>query len=157
MFLRDSPRKVYLNAIRMCRAHRVCGPQVPLAQMELHPIAIAAWFGMFATALNLLPGGQLDGGHIVASVWARAHRWISIVTIAVLLVLSVFCFTGWLIWAIFLAFTIRHPWVPEYPPLDAKRLWIAAFGMIMLVLTLAPRPFSGLSIYDLILQWKHGG
>src|SRR5581483_4695745 len=50
-------------------AHSLCGPAVPVDKLQLHPIAIAAWFGMFDTALNLLPGGQLDGGHIVASVW----------------------------------------------------------------------------------------
>jgi len=138
-------------------AHFVCGPSVPLEQLSLHPIAIAAWFGMFATSLNLLPGGQLDGGHIIASVLPRAHRLISIVTIVSLLALSLFCFAGWLVWAIFLALTIRHPWVPEYPPLDRPRLWTAFVGLVMLVLTIAPRPFSGLSLYDFIMQWKHGG
>src|SRR5438309_11697624 len=50
---------------------------VPLSALSLHPIAAAAWVGMFATALNLLPGGQLDGGHIVFSISPRLHRWIS--------------------------------------------------------------------------------
>lgn len=138
-------------------AHIVCGPRVALSQTALHPIAIAAWFGMFATSLNLLPGGQLDGGHILASVWPRTHRWISICTIIALFGLSFFLFLGWLLWAIFLAIAIRHPWVPEYPPLDKPRRWIAFCGLVMLVITIAPRPFAGLSIYDFIMYWKHGG
>jgi Zn-dependent protease len=137
--------------------HQLCGPAVPLDQIQLHPIAIAAWFGMFATSLNLLPGGQLDGGHIVASVWPRAHRRISMLTIATLLILSFAVFAGWFLWAIFLAIAIRHPWVPEQPPLNIGRKWVALSGMIMLALTITPRPFSGLSIYEVIQQFRHGG
>src|SRR5580692_10234057 len=50
---------------------------LPLHRVLLHPVAIAAWVGMFATALNLLPGGQLDGGHIVFSILPRAHKLVS--------------------------------------------------------------------------------
>jgi len=138
-------------------AHRFFGPQVPLDALQLHPVAIAAWFGMFATSLNLLPGGQLDGGHIIASVWPRAHRWISICTIVALLAMSWFLFAGWLLWAIFLLIAIRHPRVPEYPKLNPARLWIALLGLIMLAVTIAPRPFSGLSLDEVIQQSIHGG
>src|SRR5271169_1901634 len=65
-------------------AHKMLGSSpaslVPLRDVALHPIAVAAWVGMLATALNLLPGGQLDGGHIVYAVAPRAHRWTSRVT-----------------------------------------------------------------------------
>lgn len=145
-------------------AHLVCGPRVPLNQFQLHPIAIAAWFGMFATSLNLLPGGQLDGGHIIASVWPRAHRWISAVTIIVLLGLAWRDFAGWLIWAIFLVIAFRHPWVPSRPRLGTPRLWLAFAGMILLALTLAPRPFAtrndcrdDMSVRGMIQQFLHGG
>src|ERR1700732_5050630 len=50
----------------------------PLSGLSLHPVAAAAWVGFFATALNLLPGGQLDGGHIAFSITPRWHRWISL-------------------------------------------------------------------------------
>jgi Zn-dependent protease len=144
--------------------HPVFGPHVPLDHLQLHPIAIAAWFGMFATSLNLLPGGQLDGGHIVASIWPRAHRWISGVTIAVLLWLAWTTFAGWLIWSIFLVIAFRHPWVSAAPKLNASRLWIAVLGVIMLAVTVAPRPFASrngcrdeLSVRGMIQQFQHGG
>src|SRR5262249_12057048 len=57
---------------------------VSLSESALHPTAIAAWVGMFATSLNLLPGGQLDGGHIVFSIIPRAHRFISRLVILIL-------------------------------------------------------------------------
>jgi|ERR1019366_587700 Zn-dependent protease len=138
-------------------AHWICGPNVPLDRIQLHPVAIAAWFGMFATSLNLLPGGQLDGGHILASIWPRAHRHISVLTITALLAMSWFLFAGWLLWAIFLTIALRHPWVPDQPRLNPGRLWIAALGVIMLAITIAPRPFSHSSLPEVIQQLRHGG
>lgn len=137
--------------------HYFFGPAVPLQHLQLHPIAIAAWFGMFATALNLLPGGQLDGGHIVASVWPRAHRWISLLTIAGLVAMSWYFFTGWLLWGLFLLIAIRHPWVPSQPRLTRTRLWVGLLGAILLAVTLTPRPFSDSSIPDIIRTFRNGG
>ncbi len=113
-----------------------------LEAMCLHPVAIAAWVGMFATALNLLPGGQLDGGHIVFAVAPRAHRWISWLTILALLPLGFYCWTGWIIWAVLLRISgTRHPMVAEYPGLTKGRRWLAIFALIMLVVTVTPAPF----------------
>lgn len=137
--------------------HHLCGPHVPLGSLRLHPIAIAAWFGMFATALNLLPGGQLDGGHIIASLWPRAHRYISLLTIAALFALSWYFFMGWLLWAVFLFIALRHPQVPTYPKLNPSRLLLALFGVILLAVTFTPRPFAQLSIQEVVQQFKHGG
>src|ERR1700742_698712 len=92
--------------------------QIALPNLYLHPIAVAAWAGMFATAMNLLPGGQLDGGHIVFAVNPRWHRPVSLLSIVVLLPLGWFYWTGWIIWAIVLRFTGHHPDVPTHPPLD---------------------------------------
>lgn len=105
----------------------------------LHPVAIAAWFGMFATALNLLPGGQLDGGHIIFAVQPRWHRRVSMLTIGVLLLLSWYLWAGWLLWAVVLRVTgSRHPDVPLHPPMNAKRKWLAAFALLMLILSITP-------------------
>src|SRR6202166_4390989 len=75
---------------------------VPLSARSLHPNSSAAWFGMFATALNLLPGGQLDGGHIVFSLAPRAHKMVSRLTILALIPMALYFWAGWLIWAILL-------------------------------------------------------
>jgi len=114
-----------------------------LAQLSLSPVAIAAWVGMFATALNLLPGGQLDGGHIVYALSPRSHKLVSRVTVLALIPLGIFCWAGWLIWAILLLVSLmRHPLVPEYPPLDRKRKLLGWSALIMFVLTMLPTPFS---------------
>jgi membrane-associated protease RseP (regulator of RpoE activity) len=114
---------------------------VPLERMYLHPIGIAAWVGMFATALNLLPGGQLDGGHIVFSLWPRAHRWVSMLTLVVLIPLGRY-WPGWWVWAVLLFLSgLRHPRVSPWPGLDRKRKWLALFALVMLILTMVPNPF----------------
>lgn len=115
----------------------------------LHPVAIAAWFGMLATSLNLLPGGQLDGGHIVYSIAPRAHRFISRLTILCLIPMAVYYWAGWLIWAVLLELSsLRHPHVPERPKISGGRWWLAGFAMLMLALTLTPNPIEGASLKD---------
>src|SRR3954454_12891092 len=81
------------------------GDAMPLEKMLLHPMAVAAWAGMFATALNLLPGGQLDGGHILYALGPRLHRYVSRLTIAILIPMSFFFWAGWVLWAALLALT----------------------------------------------------
>src|SRR5438552_2609030 len=108
--------------------HRLVGPaqNVPLDQLYLHPIGIAAWVGMFATALYLLPGGQLDGGHIVFSLAPRVHRWVSRLTVVVLIPMGYFLWAGWFVWALLLFISgMRHPQVIPWPGLNRKRKWLA--------------------------------
>jgi membrane-associated protease RseP (regulator of RpoE activity) len=118
---------------------------VPLALLSLHPIAAAGWIGMFATALNLLPGGQLDGGHILYSLFPRFHRWTSLLTVLVLLVLTKYYWTGWLLWSVLLWLTSHHPPIPAGLRVSASRKWIAVFGVVMLTLAFTPAPFAGQS------------
>lgn len=115
----------------------------PFGQIYLHPVAIAAWVGMFATSLNLLPGGQLDGGHIVFAISPRAHKIISRITILVLIPLAVYFWTGWLFWAVLLRLSgMRHPSVPRLPELSRTRRWLAIFALLMLALTFSYIPIS---------------
>lgn len=134
---------------------RAMGGQVALAQPDvnhllLHPMAVAAWVGMFATALNLLPGGQLDGGHILYALNSKAHRTGSWPFVAALLVLSWFYWAGWFLWAVVLKLTGRHPPVPEYPELDNRRKLLALLALLMLVLAIAYNPFPGSGWRDIV-------
>jgi len=124
---------------------------IPFDRIYLHPIAIAAWVGMFATSLNLLPGGQLDGGHIVFAVAPRAHKQVSRLTILALIPLGIFYWTGWLIWAVLLRLVaMRHPPVPEWPEISVGRRLLAVFALIMLVLTIMPMPIVQTPLIDML-------
>jgi membrane-associated protease RseP (regulator of RpoE activity) len=130
-------------------AHRLAAVWVPgsshlpLRLLNPHPTAVAAWVGMFATALNLLPGGQLDGGHIVFSLVPRAHRFVSRLTILILIPLAVYSWMGWAVWAILLEISsFRHPQVADWPRVSGFRICLAAFALMMLIVTLTPAPFS---------------
>jgi Zn-dependent protease len=114
----------------------------PVSRLSLHPIAVAAWVGLFATALNLLPGGQLDGGHILFSVSPGHHRVVSILTVLALIMLGYYFWSGWWVWAIVLTMTSRHPDVPPNPAVSGRRRWIALVGVLMLVLTFTTKPLT---------------
>jgi Zn-dependent protease len=119
-------------------------------QVQLHPAAIAAWVGMFATSLNLLPGGQLDGGHILYALFPRAHRWISRITIAALLCMSWF-WLGWALWAVLLRLSgARHPQVAPWPNISRTRRWLSLIALLLLVLTFVPAPFPGMGVGSLL-------
>ena len=126
-----------------------------LETLYFHPTAIAAWVGMFATALNLLPGGQLDGGHIVFSIAPRAHKIISRLTILALIPMALYFWAGWLIWAVLLRISgMRHPMVVDWPEVAGGRRWLAVFALVMLVLTFAPAPFAHSSLLDVIREFR---
>lgn len=123
---------------------------VPLSGVALHPLAIAGWIGMLATFLNLLPAGQLDGGHIIYAVGARLHRRTTVFTLLALLPLGIFFWTGWLLWAGALLFVRRHPAVPEWPPLSRRRKLLAAAAGLMFLLTMIPQPILGGSVMEIV-------
>ena len=140
-------------------AHRLLYITVPLSALSLHPIAAAAWVGMFATALNLLPGGQLDGGHIVFSISPRLHRAISLFTVVALVPLGKYMWTGWFLWSVLLALTMRHPTVPRRPEASGGRRALALCAALMLVLTFTPAPFthsSGREVWPEIREGARG-
>ncbi len=116
------------------------------AAINLHPIGWAAWFGLLATSLNLLPFGQLDGGHIVyALLGSRRHRFISVALLAALVGLTVLSLPmpSYLFFALILLFLgPRHPHPAQQEPLDRKRWWIGVVGLAVLVVSFIPVPIS---------------
>jgi membrane-associated protease RseP (regulator of RpoE activity) len=126
-------------------AARLLHLDVPVTSLSLHPIAVAGWVGMFATALNLLPGGQLDGGHILFSVFPRLHKWVSLAVVIALIPLAKYCWVGWLIWAVVLWLTSQHPPTPGRREIGRGRKWLAVFAILMLGLAFTPTPITGAS------------
>jgi len=112
-----------------------------------HPMLIAGWIGLFITALNLIPGGQLDGGHILYALWPKAHRKLRYAIPAVLLTLGIFCWLGWILWGLLLLIpAMRHPRVPEEPGLDTKRVVLGIIALLIFALTFSAAPFQGSSV-----------
>ena len=110
----------------------------------LHPVGYAAWFGMLATALNLFPIGQLDGGHISYAVFGRRSTVITLITVLCLVALTVFVSYSWAVWTVLTVVMLliigpRHPSVwDEEVPLDRTRKWLAGFALLMFIVCLAP-------------------
>lgn len=113
----------------------------------LHPVAFAGWIGLFVTSLNLIPIGQLDGGHILYAMLGESHRRISMFLIVVLMILGIFYWEGWMLWAVLmLILGIKHPPVIYWEtPLEGKRRFIAILTFIIFVITFVPVPFKVLS------------
>jgi membrane-associated protease RseP (regulator of RpoE activity) len=115
----------------------------PGMDINLHPVGIAAWFGFLATALNLLPVGQLDGGHIAYALFGRFHRKISQGFLFFLIPLGIFYWQGWLLWAaVLMILGVRHPvTLDDSVPLSKRHTWLGWFALLMFILCFTPMPF----------------
>jgi membrane-associated protease RseP (regulator of RpoE activity) len=122
----------------------VIGPVPEGMDMMLHPIAFAGWIGLFVTSLNLIPVGQLDGGHVAFAFLGPKHRIFSRALIGVLLVMGLLYWSGWLLWAALLVLLgLNHPPVHYWEtPLDPKRKLLGALALLIFVLTFTPSPFT---------------
>lgn len=119
-------------------------PGVSAGALAFSPIGCAAWVGLFATALNLLPVGQLDGGHILYAVFGDKHRNISRGFFLVMLPLGIFCWVGWIVWGVLLLLLgLRHPYlVDPDQELGRGRKLLALVALLMFALTFIPTPFK---------------
>jgi membrane-associated protease RseP (regulator of RpoE activity) len=117
-------------------------PGVIPGDLLLHPVGRAAWVGLFATALNLLPGGQLDGGHILYSVASKYHRRVTLAVALLLVPLGFLFWRGWILWSILLlAIGFRHPpLLNQWEKLDRKRLIWAGAAVLIFILSFMPTP-----------------
>lgn len=115
--------------------------------LNLHPMAFGAWFGLLATALNLFPIGQLDGGHISYAVLGRKSTAVTLGSICLAIGLTFFS-TSWLVWTVLLvAMTLamgpRHPrTIDEDVPLDRTRIWLAGLALLILVVCFTHNPIE---------------
>jgi len=118
-------------------------PGVSASVIYLHPVARAAWIGIFATALNLLPIGQLDGGHILYAFVGERHRRLSVVFALMLVPIGVLFWWGWLFWAVVLFFLgARHPSIYDDNPLGTGRRQLGALALLIFLLSFMPNPFT---------------
>lgn len=136
----------------------VLGPLPNTVDVQLSSIAFAGWVGLFVTAMNLLPAGQLDGGHIAYAVWGRAHRFLARTTFVGLVAMGIGPFflnmlpgvgpvpgwSGWLIWALLLSFFgLRHPpALDDVTPLTGPRRILGVLAILLVIILITPVPFS---------------
>lgn len=139
----DSGMEIGSSMLFSALAWTVFGDLPPQAGVVLHPIAFSGWIGLLVTCLNLLPIGQLDGGHIAYAVFGRRQRTLAVAMFAILIVLGVLGWLGWLVWALILYFMkLAHPPVIyDWIPLDRTRRLVGWSAMILFVLTFTPVPF----------------
>jgi membrane-associated protease RseP (regulator of RpoE activity) len=122
----------------------IIGPLPAQADVLLHPVAFAAWFGLFVTSLNLIPIGQLDGGHVAYALWGNRQRTMAFVVLPLLIMLGFVGWPGWFIWA-FMAgvWGLSHPPVMDpHVPLGRGRVLVGWLALAVFVVTFAPVPFS---------------
>jgi membrane-associated protease RseP (regulator of RpoE activity) len=123
-------------------------PNLPsFNQLAPHPLLLAGWIGLFITSLNLIPGGQLDGGHILYAISPRLHRVFTRVLPFALILAGAVYWVGWIFWGLFLMIpAMRHPRVPIEPGLSRSRLALGIIGIVIFLLTFTPTPFYGNSL-----------
>lgn len=113
--------------------------------LRLHPLAFAGWLGLFVTALNLLPIGQLDGGHIARAMFGnRVGQTISSVAMWTLILLALFVWPGLFMWAIIIFFIAGRSMPPlnDVTPITPGRRWLGYVTFLILLLIIAPLPHA---------------
>jgi membrane-associated protease RseP (regulator of RpoE activity) len=125
-------------------------PAIPF-EVNIHPVAFGAWFGLLATALNLFPIAQLDGGHIAYCVFGRRAIYVTYAAVAAAFCLTLLS-TSWFLFTLMMVVMLRvvgaqHPPVlDEDVPLDPARRWLALFALIMFILCFTPAPIEPLEL-----------
>jgi membrane-associated protease RseP (regulator of RpoE activity) len=115
--------------------------------INMHPMAFAAWFGLLATALNLFPIAQLDGGHISYAVLGRRSLWVTLAMVVAAISLT-FVSSSWIAWTVMLIAMLvlvgpRHPPTQDDElPLGPARMWLALVALVMLIVCFTPAPIE---------------
>ncbi len=119
------------------------GTPLPIGGVDIiiHPIAWAGWAGLLVTALNLIPAGQLDGGHVIYTLFGKRAKWLRPVILVILILLG-FVWSGWWLWA-FLVLALGGVYaepLDQITELDFRRKAVAVIGIILFVLVFTPVP-----------------
>ena len=122
----------------------IIGPLPQGYEVLIHPVGLAAWFGLLVTSLNLLPIGQLDGGHVAYALWGSRQRSMALAMIPILLVLGLIGWSGWFVWVALAGFLgVGHPPVQDPEAvLGRKRIWVGRCALAIFVLSFTPIPIS---------------
>ena len=137
--------------VRLCEW--IIFPGVAVGDIYLHPVARAAWVGLLATALNLLPIGQLDGGHVLYAFLGERTRVWSRFAIGILAALGLFQLFNssykmgymWLFWAVFLLiFGMRHPAIVDPSPVGRTRTRLGVLALVIFILSFTAAPIRSL-------------
>jgi membrane-associated protease RseP (regulator of RpoE activity) len=119
------------------------GPLPPGMDVQSHPLVISGWFGLLVTLLNLVPVGQLDGGHVAYAWLGRRAEWVGRAALGGLLYFAVFHAASWTVWLLVAALGVklRHPpLVDEARPLSRGRKWVCAASFVLFCACLMPAP-----------------
>jgi membrane-associated protease RseP (regulator of RpoE activity) len=126
----------------------VLGPIPEGYTLNAHPMAFASIFGLLATALNLLPIGQLDGGHLAYANFGSRAKYVTYATLGAALIMGLTVSTSWLIWGAIILILLRlsgfehPPTVDEHEPLDGTRVAISILAIIIFALCFTPWPIT---------------
>ena len=124
----------------------VHGQILPSREVDvfLHPIAFAGWIGLMITGVNLLPAGQLDGGHVAYALLGGAYKWVAQLVLLLLMGLGLFLWSGWLLWALLILLSgPRHPRpLNDITGVGRKRKIVGILALILLLTIFTPVPFS---------------
>ena len=125
----------------------IWGEQPAGMTMNLHPMAFGAWFGLLATALNLFPIGQLDGGHVAYAVLGRRSAVVTLATLVVAVTLTFFS-RSWVVWTVLMVAMV-FVMGPHHPPtlndevrMNRPRLILALIGLVILIVCFTPAPIE---------------
>ncbi len=113
----------------------------------INPIAFAAWFGLFVTAMNLLPVGQLDGGHVIYCILGDKARWLGFGLVGLMVLAGIFWWSGWLLWSVLVFFVIgtgHPPPLNDLVELDPGRKILAYIMIILFFILFMPNPLQAL-------------
>lgn len=155
LHLEFGPTLLYYFLSKTIPSHNDFVP--PMSEMYHYPYLLVGWFGLFVTAMNLMPVGQLDGGHIIYSMFgSKVHIKIASIILTILGLLGIIGFidsafslnlnigwSGWFFWGLVLYFVIKpwHPPTPFFYRLDKKRMILGYFSMAIFILSFSPAPF----------------